>query len=153
VVDVAVQRELVGRNVAHGARARRRPPAQAVARSWSAEELRCFLTAVKPHRLYIALHLAAHTGMRRGEIVGLKWSDLDRASSRLSIARTLQNVGGRPVEFGCKTRTSRRTVELDENTMRQLDRWRRRLRTDGLAHGQDDWMFSNTTGPSSTPSR
>ena len=59
-------------------------------------------------------------------------SDLDRASSRLSIARTLQNVGGRPVEFGCKTRTSRRTVDLDDNTMRHLARWSRRLHADGL---------------------
>lgn len=84
--------------------------------------------------------------MRRGELVGLKWSDLGRTSSRLSIARTLQNLGGRPVEFGCKTRTSRRTVELDENTLRQLERWRGRLRRDGLPHGQDDWMFCNAAG-------
>ena len=76
----------------------------------------------------------------------LKWSDLDRTSSRLSISRTLQNVGGRPVEFGCKTRTSRRTVELDRQTTRQLDRWRRRLRRDGLPHGPDDWMFCNARG-------
>ena len=44
--------------------------------------------------------------MRRGEIVGLKWSDLSVAHSRLSVSRTLQNVGGRPLEFGVKTRTS-----------------------------------------------
>jgi integrase len=84
--------------------------------------------------------------MRRGEIVGLKWSDLDRAASRLSISRTLQNVGGRPVEFGVKTRTSRRTVDLDHDTMRHLERWRRRLRLEGLPHGPDDWMFCNARG-------
>ncbi|HZA78966.1 MAG TPA: site-specific integrase [Acidimicrobiales bacterium] len=145
-LDVAVERELVSRNVAHGARARRRPPARAAARAWSAEELRAFLTAARHHRLYAALHLAAHTGMRRGEVVGLKWSDLDRTASRLSISRTLQNVGGRPVEFGVKTRTSRRTVDLDHYTMRQLDRCRRRLRLDGLPQGADDWMFRNARG-------
>src|SRR5207244_3823414 len=90
--------------------------------------------------------LAAHTGMRRGEIVGLKWSDLDRLSSRLSISRTLQSLGGSPVEFGVKTRTSRRTVDLDEGTVRVLDRWRARLRDEGLPHGLDDWMFCNTAG-------
>ncbi len=84
--------------------------------------------------------------MRRGEIVGLKWSDLERLTSRLSISRTLQNVGGRPVEFGVKTRTSRRTVDLDEQTVRELDRWRRRLRREGLPYGPDDWMFCNTVG-------
>jgi integrase len=145
-LEVAVQRELVGRNVAHGARARGRPPARAAARAWSAEELRSFLAAARPHRLYAVLHLAAHTGMRRGEIVGLKWSDLDCVTSRMSMSRTLQNVGGRPVEFGVKTRTSRRTVDLDQHTMRQLDRWQRRLCRDGLPHGPDDWMFCNGDG-------
>jgi integrase len=143
---LAVERELVVRNVAHGARARRRPPARAAARAWNAEELRAFLTAARHHRLYAMLHLAAHTGMRRGEVVGLKWSDLDRSTSRLSISRTLQNVGGRPVEFGVKTRSSRRTVDLDEQTVRQLDRWRRQLRCEGLPHGPDDWMFCNNAG-------
>jgi integrase len=145
-LEVAVERELVGRNVAHGSRARRRPPARAAARAWNPEELRSFLTAARSHRLYAALHLAAHTGMRRGEIVGLKWSDLDRSASRLSISRTLQNVGGRPVEFGVKTRTSRRTVDLDHHTLRHLDRWRRRVRSEGLPQGQDDWMFCNAKG-------
>jgi len=145
-LDQAVERELVARNVAHGARARRRPPARAAAHSWSAAGLRTFLPGARHHRLYPALHVAAHTGMRRGEIVGLKWSDLDRSSSRLSISRTLQNVGGRPVEFGVKTRTSRRTVDLDELTVRELDRWRRQLRGEGLPHGPDDWMFCNRAG-------
>jgi integrase len=145
-LDQAVERELVGRNVAHAARARRRPPATAVARVWSAGELRTFLTAARPHRLYPALHLAAYTGMRRGEIVGLKWCDLDTATARLSISRTLQNVGGRPVEFGVKTRTSRRTVDVDEQTMRELARWGRQLRRDGLPCRADDWMFCNRAG-------
>ncbi|MDQ3681145.1 MAG: site-specific integrase [Actinomycetota bacterium] len=145
-LDQAVERELVGRNVAHGSRARRRPPTRAAARTWNPGELRVFLGAARGHRLYVALHLAAHTGMRRGEIVGLKWSDLDRPTSRLSISRTLQNVGGRPVEFGVKTRTSRRTVDLDEHTLRELDRWRRRVRDEGLPYGPDDWMFCNIAG-------
>jgi integrase len=86
--------------------------------------MRTFLAAACHRPLCVALHLAAHTGMWRGEIVGLKWSDLDRLSSRLSVSRTLQNVGGRPVEFGVKTRTSRRTVDIDEQTARELDSWR-----------------------------
>ena len=142
----AVARELVSRNVACHIRSRRRPIAQATARSWTAQELCRFLTAASPQRLYPALHLAAHTGMRRGEIVGLKWCDLDTARSRLSISRSLQNVGGKPVEFGVKTRTSRRTVELDHQTRDLLICWRRRLQRDHLPHGADDWMFCNTSG-------
>jgi integrase len=82
--------------------------------------------------------------MRRGEVVGLRWCDLDVARRRLAIRRTLQCVGGQSVEFGVKTRTSRRSVELDAGTL--LCRWRRRLQRDGLPAGIDDWMFCNTAG-------
>jgi integrase len=84
--------------------------------------------------------------MRRGEIVGLKWCDLDIAQRRLAIRHTLQRVGGQPVEFGVNTRTSRRSVELDAGTVDLLARWRRRLQRDGLPAGIDDWMFCNTAG-------
>ncbi len=84
--------------------------------------------------------------MRRGEVAGLRWCDLDLAARRLSIRRTIQTVGGRPVEFGVKTRTSRRCVDLDTGTATVLRTWQRRLANDGLPHGPDDWMFCNTTG-------
>lgn len=126
-LDHAVARRLVERNVARDTRRRRRAPASGVARSWTAAELSAFLTAARGQRLYPGLHLAAHTGMRRGEIVGLKWSDLNIAHSRLSVSRTLQNVGGRPVEFAPKTHTSRRSVALDRATLDELRRWRRQL--------------------------
>jgi hypothetical protein len=54
--------------------------------------------------------------------------------------------GGRPVEFPPKTRTSRRSVEIDRSTLDELRRWRRQFRRDGLPCGPDDWMFCNTTG-------
>lgn len=116
------------------------------ARSWTATELATFLTAARAQRLYPALHLTAHTGMRRGEVIGLKWCDLDIGTRRLSIRRTLQCVGGQPVEFGVKTRNSRRCVDLDVTTVGELRRWRRRLHRDGLPHGIDDWMFCNPAG-------
>ncbi len=143
-LEHAAARHLVDRNVAHRTRSRQRPPASGAARSWTAAELGAFLAAARGQRLYPALHLAAHTGMRRGEIVGLKWSDLSLAHARLSVSRTLQNVGGRPVEFGVKTRTSRRAVELDRTTFDELLRWQ--LGRGGLPCGPDDWMFCNSAG-------
>ena len=59
-----------------------------------------FSHAAKDQRLYPALHLAAHTGMRRGELVGLKWTDFDATGRRVSICRTIQCLAGRPVESG-----------------------------------------------------
>lgn len=145
-LDAAVERKLVSENVARSTRRRPRPTPNVAARVWTADELGRFLAAARRQRLYPALHLAAHTGMRRGEIVGLQWSDLNIAHARLSVSRTLQNVGGRPAEFGVKTRTSRRTVELDETTLQLLLRWRRRLEHDRLPANADDWMFCNSAG-------
>jgi integrase len=145
-LDQAVDRKLVAHNVARDSRALPSRRATLAARAWSVAELRTFLAAAASHRVYPARHLAAHAGMRRGEIVGLKWSDLDNARSRLSITRTLQNVGGRPVESPVKTRTSRRSVDLDDTTIYELGRWRIRPQREGLPHGEHDWMFLNPAG-------
>lgn len=145
-LDLAVRRQLLDHNVAHATHARRTRKSRVRARAWTAQELAQFLRAARSQRLYPALHLTAYTGMRRGEVVGLKWSDLDRTAKRLSIVRTLQNVGGNPVEFDVKTRTSRRCIDIDNNTMRVLAQWRRKLHRDGLPHGPDDWMFLNASG-------
>jgi integrase len=146
-LDLAAHRQLVDRNVALSVHSpRRRGGGTTVARVWNAQELRAFLKFARSQRLYPALHLAAHTGMRRGEVVGLKWADLDTQGKRVSICRTIQSLAGRPVEFGAKTRTSRRCVDLDDTTAAVLNRWRRRLTREQLPHGVDDWMFCNTTG-------
>ena len=145
-LDLAMRRQLVDSNVAHAANARHKRQTRTVPRSWTAAELASFLASAGHHRLYPALHLTACTGMRRGEVAGLRWSDLDRANQRLSISRTLQSIAGQPVEFPVKTRTSRRCIDLDDTTMAVLARWRRRLAREGLPHGADDWMFVNTAG-------
>jgi integrase len=144
-LDLAVRRRLVDHNAALATNARRRPTRN-VARAWTPMELACFLASAQSQRLYPAVHLAAFTGMRRGEVVGLKWSDLDRTSRRLSISRTLQNLAGRPVEFDVKTRTSRRCIDIDDGTLAVLEQWCHRLHRERLPHGADDWMFLNTAG-------
>ncbi len=146
-LDLAVHRGLIDRNVALAVHSpRRRGGGSVVARIWSAAELAVFLESARGQRLYPALHLAAHTGMRRGEVAALRWSDLDPTERRESISRTLQSLAGTPVEFGAKTRTSRRCVDLDNTTIAVLDNWRRRLQHDALPHQSDDWMFCNAKG-------
>ncbi|MDZ4233804.1 MAG: hypothetical protein U1C73_08580, partial [Dietzia sp.] len=131
-LDLALRRGLVSTNVAHATNARHKRATRQVARAWTAHELATFLAAARTQRLYPALHLTAFTGMRRGEVAGLRWSDLHLATNRLSISRTIQNVAGNPVEFPVKTRTSRRCIDLDQATVEVLKTWRRRLERDGL---------------------
>ena len=110
----AVRLELLDRNVASFVdppRAQRRELTV-----WTVEELRCFLDASRQHRLYSALVLLATTGMRRSELLGLQWCDVDLEGRAVSIRRAVTVVEGR-VEVGApKTATSRRLVALDATT-------------------------------------
>ena len=114
--------------------------------TWTAIELTTFLDTAGGHRLYPALHLTATTGMRRGEIAGLRWGDWNPSLHQLSISRTRQALAGRSTEFATKTRTSRRCLELDAHTEHVLERWCDRQRNDGHRIGTRDSMFTNTIG-------
>ena len=46
-------------------------------KTWTADQLRTFLTSIAEHRLHAAFVVLATTGMRRGECLGLRWSDVD----------------------------------------------------------------------------
>ena len=119
----ATRRQLVDVNVALLAQApRSQPRARRGPETWTAVQLRAFLDSANHLRLYPALHLAAMTGVRRGELAGLRWGDWDQAGHRVSVARSRQSVAGRSVEVAVKTRTSRRCVDLDPATETVLDR-------------------------------
>ncbi|MGH9282873.1 MAG: tyrosine-type recombinase/integrase [Acidimicrobiales bacterium] len=62
---------------------------------WTAHEARRFLAAAGGHRLGPAFHLAIAAGLRRGELLGLRWSDLDLGAGRLRVAQQLLVEGGR----------------------------------------------------------
>jgi integrase len=57
--------------------------------TWSADQLRAFLEFIANHRLHAAFVLLATTGMRRGECLGLRWSDVDWEESSASIEQTV----------------------------------------------------------------
>ena len=143
----ATRRQLVDVNVALLAQApRSQPRARRGPETWTAIQLRTFLDSANHLRLYPALHLAAMTGMRRGELAGLRWGDWDQPGHRVSVARSRQSVAGRSVEVAVKTRTSRRCVDLDPATEAVLTAWRTRQEHDGHPIGLADAMFTNTAG-------
>ncbi len=89
-------------------------------RTWSAEELRAFLDSVKTDPLYAAWVLLATTGMRRGEVLGLRWEDLDVDGAKLWVRRSLVTVRYRIHVSEPKTARGRRGIDLDEVTVGAL---------------------------------
>lgn len=92
---------------------------------WDEAELCTFLLSAFPHRLFPAFRLAATTGMRRGEVGGLRWTDIDFDERRLSVRRSATCAGYRVHVTTSKTKTSRRAIDLDDETIAILQEWRR----------------------------
>lgn len=92
--------------------------------TWTADQMRTFLESVVDDRLFALWRLAATTGMRRGELLGLRWSDVDLAARRLAVRQTVSCIGSR-VQFGePKTKRGKRNVALDHETVEALMLWR-----------------------------
>jgi integrase len=126
-LDDAVSWGLLEHNPAARAEA---PTQRAVTRArremgtWTARELGAFLAHVECDRLYAGWVLAATTGMRRGEVLGLRWQDVSLAGRRLAVRQTLVMVSGRPKLSQPKTPRSRRTIDLDGRTLAALRAWK-----------------------------
>ncbi len=107
-------------------------------RTWSADELRQFLHQTANDRLAAVWHLAASTGLRRGELLGLRWADVDLGAARLSVRRTLVAIGYEVQVSEPKTKRSRRQVELDRGTVEAVRAHRKRQLEERIAWGPED---------------
>ncbi|MGH3904681.1 MAG: tyrosine-type recombinase/integrase [Pseudonocardiaceae bacterium] len=106
----AMREELVVRNVAKlvDLPAWERKPIQ----PWTTEEAACFLIAAQPHRWYPAYAMLLLYGMRRGEVLGLRWCDVDFARGQLHIRQQLQRLGKALTQGPVKTAAGRRDLPL-----------------------------------------
>lgn len=148
-LSYALRRGLVTKNVALVARsplikATRRPEA----RAWSEEELQQFLRAAHGHRYFPLLWLTAMTGMRRNEVLGLKWDDIDFNRRRVSLNRGLVAVGYELHQTRGKTRNARRPIDLDDTTLSILEAWRGIQHAEAAAVGVEltGWVFTDGDG-------
>lgn len=103
--------------------------------TWTAEQVGAFLHHVREDRLYAAWLTLATTGLRRGELLGLRWKDTDLEAGRLAIRRTLVLVGGQPTVLDPKTRKSRRNVPIPAETVVALKAHRTAQKRERVALG------------------
>lgn len=103
--------------------------------TWSTDDLSEFLEAIDGDPLEIAYHLLAATGMRRGEVLGLRWRDVDFDLGQIAVAHTITTAGRQVVMGPPKTPRSKRNVYLDKRTVALLRRHRKRQREQRLAAG------------------
>ena len=89
-------------------------------RVWDLHEINKFVSKVKHHRYYIAYLIAIFTGMRKGEILGLRWKDIDFEKKVIYIRQVLDSKG-KGFKVGAKTVSSVRSIHIPSNLVEYLN--------------------------------
>jgi integrase len=144
----AVREELIPRNVA---RLVELPQWQrSTIRPWTAEEAKQFLAIARPDQLHAAFVLLIFYGLRRGEVLGLRWSDIDFEAGTFQVRQQLQRIQGRLILGPVKTRAGQRDMPLLDLARQALEAQAAQqaaYRGDmGSAWPKTDLVFTTRTG-------
>jgi integrase len=153
VLDYGIERRELARNVAGAMK--KVPRVHQEMSTYTPDEIRRVLRAADKdrngHLWYLAL-----SGLRRAEIAGLRWSDIDLGAGTITVARNRVQAGaGNVVEGDPKTLSSRRTLPLDDGLVGVLKRASARYAQErlalGAAHADSGYVAVNEAGQPYTP--
>ncbi|MGD6831398.1 tyrosine-type recombinase/integrase [Sutcliffiella halmapala] len=97
---------------------------------WTAEEVKQFFNVLE-HRQKIMFVLAIHCGLRRGEILGLRWKDIDLADGQLRVTQSLRPRQG--LKKGTKTDSGIRSITVSPFVLSELQKHRKTILEERLA--------------------
>ena len=109
-----------------------------------AEQLQSFLQEAKESGVFELYYLELATGLRRGELLGLKWEDIDLERGSLRVRRQIARINGEVVEAPLKTKNAYRTLPLAEDTIDVLKTQRKKT-------GNSPWVFPSPVGGPISP--
>lgn len=121
--------------------------------AWDQPQLARFLGALTDEREAAMFWLLATTGLRKGELLGLKWADVDMDTGLATISRRVVRLGyGAGINVDTpKTRSGARNVRIPAPALAKLDTWRQKQIEQRTAAGPDrwierGWVFTTRTG-------
>ncbi|CDI50319.1 tyrosine-type recombinase/integrase [Clostridium tetani] len=130
------------------------------------EEQNIFLNAIQGHKYQAAFTLALGTGLRLGELLGLKWSDIDFNKNTVSISRSIKRTtlindegerNSQVLEQLPKTKTSIREVPIPSNIIENLKQYREKQllvkKENKDVYNDNDYIFSDKLGNPLDPKR
>lgn len=144
-LESAVREELIPRNVARLVQVP--APRYKVNRGLTVPQSKATLKAAADQRLAALYVLALFLGLRRGELLGLRWEHVDLDQAKLEVVETLQRVGGSLRLVPPKTADSARTVPLPPVCLEALKEHRKRQFTE-RADAWPDWQDHGLVFPS-----
>ena len=107
-------------------------------------QLASFFREARDSGVFELYYLELATGLRRGELLGLKWEDVDLARGDLRVCRQISRINGEVVEAPLKTKNAYRTLPLAEDTVSVLKEQRRKV-------GNSPWVFPSPNGGPISP--
>ena len=108
------------------------------------EQLTSFLREAKDSGVFALYYIDLTTGLRRGELLGLKWSDIDLKKGDLRVRRQIGRIDGKIMEMPLKTKNAYRTLPLSADAIDVLMQQRRKT-------GNSEWVFPSPTGGPMSP--
>ena len=145
---------MVGRNVVRLTDGPREP--QAEGRTLSPQQARSLLQAANGERLEAAIVVMLSLGLRKGEVFGLRWSDVDFENNFITVAQALSRVGSQLMLGPPKTDRSRRKINLPAPVTNALRAHKRRQAAERLSVGElwqdTDLVFTSEVGTPLDPS-
>ena len=141
-LKLAVDQRLIARNPAGGCALPKveRKEMQTL----PATQLASFLQEAKESGVFTLYYIDLTTGLRRGELLGLKWEDVDLEKGELRVRRQIGRVGGEVLEMPLKTKTAYRTLPLSADAIDVLKEQKRKA-------GGSPWVFPSPTGDPMSP--
>ncbi len=125
---------LIARNVADGVDVPRAKRSEM--KTWDEEEINQFLEAAKDTQYYALFYTALFTGMRRSELLALRWQDIDFIYSQIYVNRSMHHLqGGGYIFTQPKSDKSRRTIALPPSAFLVLEDYRKQKETEGILLG------------------
>ena len=141
-LKLAVEQRLIARNPADGCalpKAERKEM-----QTLPVEQLTSFLREAKDSGVFALYYIDLTTGLRRGELLGLKWSDIDLEKGDLRVQRQIGRINGKIIEMPLKTKNAYRTLPLSADAIDVLMQQRRKT-------GNSEWVFPSPTGGPMSP--
>ena len=131
-LDMAVREGKLARNPAILVKPPR--PTRRRGSTWNQDEVRRFLNDVAESRLHAAWRLTLY-GLRRGEVVGLRWSDIDLTNHKMTVSQARIVVDKRIVVEEPKSENGKRTLPLDDELVAALKQLRKTQMAERLEAG------------------
>ena len=108
------------------------------------EQLASFLREAKESGVFEMYYIELATGLRRGELLGLKWSDIDLEHGNLRVQRQIVRIDGEIVEAPLKTKNAYRTLPLSTDAVDVLKEQKKKC-------GNSPYVFPSPTGGPISP--